>query len=324
MEIQNRTCDDCGEEFDPVFGVCRNVLHKQKKKKTSIALAITRRGGSVSWDFANSLGSIKARVKNYPDLEMADYSIDGRLDLKHEIVRSRSRLFRGAFEKTEADYALLLDDDHALSQPVIDNMVALATKFDLDVIGAIYPKKCMDASVLKAKIFWADAVLAHCPQYSKEDVALAENILANPFRHAFNYPDDFPVSNFSEKAPSPHGFIAEVDGLGFGCMLVSRAAYVKMTAAYMEELGANDAAFGGKTVMLFQTMFTGKQTIPITDVNNKEFTSEDLAWCYRWRQLDGKIFMYMGPGAPLKHIGEWPFEADVSCINAIYHKEVKT
>jgi hypothetical protein len=289
-------------------------------RKIKLTTAITRRGGSTSWELASSLGSIRARVKNYPDLEMVDYSIDARLDLKHEIVRSRSRLFRGAFEKTECDFGLFLDDDHALSQPVIDNMVAVASKYKLDVVGAIYPKKCMDGSVIKEKILWAAEIASGRNRDATHDqMELAENILANPFRHAFKYPDDFPVANHTEKPPSPHPFIAEVDGLGFGCMLISRECYERITSAYMSELGANDAAYGGKTAMLFQTMFTGKTTIKIQNQDDKEFTSEDLAWSYRWRELGGRIFMYLGPGAPLKHIGEFPFEADVSCIQATYH-----
>jgi hypothetical protein len=100
----------------------------------------------------------------------------------------------------------------------------------------------------------------------------------------------------------------QVDSLAFGFMLTSRACLQRMWNAYFEsrwyvdvsELGAHE------TVGMFDLIYSPKETAP----DGGDFRvklSEDYSFCESWKALGGTVQMYVGPGAPVGHIGEQVF-----------------
>jgi hypothetical protein len=94
--------------------------------------------------------------------------------------------------------------------------------------------------------------------------------------------------------------LAEVWGLAGGFVKMSRGMLEQMTAHYGSELTCMDRAVpGGKTVRLFDPYWWTDED------GNKRTLSEDYAFCQRWRDIGGKVFLDVT--IPMGHIGQYEF-----------------
>ena len=89
----------------------------------------------------------------------------------------------------------------------------------------------------------------------------------------------------------------------FGFALVKREVFEKMTDFYRESLRYDKDYIDddGKPVHeehvgLFHT-----------GLERRVFTMEDVAFCDRWRALGGRLYLYLGEGTPLEHVGATSF-----------------
>lgn len=107
----------------------------------------------------------------------------------------------------------------------------------------------------------------------------------------------YPFRPLDRSAPvQAHDGCAEVAGVGIGFTLIRRRALAKMVDAYRKEHWFTHQ--GREVVAIFQLMYT-----PVDANGEREMLSEDFSACERWRALGGKVQMYVGPGAPLAHVG---------------------
>lgn len=97
----------------------------------------------------------------------------------------------------------------------------------------------------------------------------------------------------------------EVDLLAIGFTMIHRSALEEMVAHYREELWFSDEQQGqlSEVVALFKLDFTAERRFH--GKRFRELSSEDYSACRRWRALGGKIACYVGPGAPLGHLGHY-------------------
>jgi hypothetical protein len=185
-----------------------------------------------------------------------------------DIVRVRSRACRHFLEKTDADYLLFVDADVAFEPIIIRKMLDTGA----DVIGAAYPKR---------DIRWEGAYEA-----------------AKEGRHPEHGAYEYPISALS--GAISQGDLLEVEALPMGCTLLSRKAVQTMTEHYAPLLTAHDTHphDGGSTVMLFAMNFG-------PDAQGRDvLLGEDTLFCQRWRAMGGKVFLYIGDGAPAHHVGQ--------------------
>lgn len=84
--------------------------------------------------------------------------------------------------------------------------------------------------------------------------------------------------------------LIEVTGVGFAFVCLSRACCVRMQQSYV------DLAYEGSDGRTDYAVFN-----PI--VHKRRYLSEDFAFCYRWRQLGGKIFV--AAEIDLDHVGSF-------------------
>ena len=91
----------------------------------------------------------------------------------------------------------------------------------------------------------------------------------------------------------------EIEMIGAGFMLHSREMLSKMTEVYAHDsfLDRHDESAPHDTVALFGMLKT----------DAGELLSEDYSFCRRWRLIGGKIYMYVGEGSPLGHVGSHVF-----------------
>ena len=113
----------------------------------------------------------------------------------------------------------------------------------------------------------------------------------------------------------------EIEGTGLGLTLLSRACLERMLAHY----GAGDLNSGGDltyqdldratgklhpTVALFQLMIRGGGLL-----------SEDMSFAQRWRDIGGKVWLYIGQGSPIAHYGTTKFQGSIEDLGFTHTPE---
>lgn len=192
------------------------------------------------------------------------HSIDSMWIAARDLVRARSRFVR-RFLRTNGTHLLFIDSDVSFTIEAIAGLVSAKKDF----VGAPYPRKELDWNRIR------------------KAVALGKD----PERFGSGYP-----YQLSTKIPVTDSALVPVDAIGLGLTLLSRECLEKMEKAYAETLTFLDDAPGegyAPTVALFQLIINEKQ----------QLLSEDYSFCKRWRDLGGQVLMYVGPGAPIDHVG---------------------
>lgn len=130
---------------------------------------------------------------------------------------------------------------------------------------------------------------------NKDFVAIAGPKKSYPLRYAASFTDsDGTILNLHMESASG---CAEVSEVGMAFCLITKACADRMVAGYPE------LAFKGLTGEFDYALFT-----PI--VVNHKYYAEDFAFCYRWRNIGGKLFIC--PDVALKHTGGHTFEGALS------------
>ena len=93
----------------------------------------------------------------------------------------------------------------------------------------------------------------------------------------------------------------EVKEIGTGLMMIKKSVLHKMVESYPDLYSIDYSLLNHpKTYHLFDTIID----------TDRRFLSEDYAFCKLWRDLGGRIFLYL----PVKtvHFGQYPFEYNYS------------
>lgn len=110
----------------------------------------------------------------------------------------------------------------------------------------------------------------------------------------------FVVNQASEEV-DPGGF-SEVMDVGTGFLCIKRSAIEKMIEAYKDDYYFSDDPYvqgDRKRWLLFDTMLDGEG-------ENRRYLSEDYAFCRKWQNIGGKVYMDRhGPG--LRHYGGYAY-----------------
>lgn len=196
----------------------------------------------------------------------------GELCYPGDVVRTRSTVVAWALRMPEWKWLLFWDSDVVPQDPtILRRMIDLAEEDGHDWIGAPYPRKRIP-TLFPFKMHQAD--------WDAHRMPIVRSCV-------------------------------EVDLLAIGFTLIRRTALEKMVAAHRDELWFIDIqrAEQHEAVAIFMLMFDTE------DVRHghryRELLSEDYSACRRWRNLGGKIQMYVGPGSPVGHVGTHTFTGSV-------------
>jgi hypothetical protein len=93
---------------------------------------------------------------------------------------------------------------------------------------------------------------------------------------------------------------AEIDGLPAGFLMIRRHTLESMVERYRGELEFDDEVDGKlvPTVAIFQLLIRGRKLL-----------NEDYSFCYRWRDMGGKVHLLMDPAS---HVGSHVFRGHIS------------
>ena len=207
--------------------------------------------------------------------------------LTHEslIPRARNTLVKSFMNHKEYTHLLFIDADIKFDAHDILKLLEL----DMDVVGMPYAKKLIDWESVRQQSENTNGKM--CKELL-EKCGLTY-ILACP-------PNQDPSST-----------IYEAEEIGTGLMLIQRPVIEKMVAAYPDLYALSDdtARFkmedieSRKYYLFFETM-----TIPDT----RRYLSEDYAFCKRWRDIGGKIHIYLP--VVTTHYGSYAYQYDSTRI----------
>lgn len=214
-------------------------------------------------------------------LQIATPSISGRPEFSYTMsVRATEQLCRdkGIYCEQRFD---LYNADIGLSRAKI--------------VSEFLNSSCTHLLMIDDDMGW-DITAVHRLFYANKDfVAVAGPKKSYPLRFACSHVDDngSPIPLQIE----PDSACAEVSLVGMAFVLITKAVAQKMTEAYadLKYIGADSKP----SWALFDSF-----------VRNQFRYSEDFAFCQRWRDIGGKI--YVCPDVRLKHVGGHVYEGSMS------------
>lgn len=184
-----------------------------------------------------------------------------------DVVTARNYLLSNFyFNKPDCEYILFVDTDMGFPPGLVSEMVGL----DEDVIGVMAPKRTLDLSRL-------------------------HSLGSEPFDIAYARACEF-IGKPGSRHPRNSSF-AEVDSCGAGILMIARRCVAKMIDCMPEGVDGlrfKRMPFGDR----FPSFLTFFDKIELKD----RLLSEDISFCYRWRDLlGGKIFASIGHD--IEHVG---------------------
>jgi len=193
------------------------------------------------------------------------------------ITRARNLMVSTFMENSRFTHMLFIDSDVGFPpQAILDLLDA-----DFDVSACPYPRKTYDFSKLDP----------HNP-----DPSQCTSYIINLFPST-----EGPTASKLQVPVYKHHFI-ETCETGTGFMLVKRGALERMRAAYPELRHCLDTVGENRNKMIdgfFDVM---------TEPGTRRYLSEDYAFCRRWRDMGGKV--YLCTRHNLTHTGNHIFRGD--------------
>jgi hypothetical protein len=191
------------------------------------------------------------------------------------ITRSRNTLVSQFLNTPSATHLLFIDADISFEPEQVYHML----RFDREFVAGIYPLKV---------IYWSDPAL-------KRAVTARETFHGAPLLY---------VGTLCTGAElEREGRFATAIYCGGGFMLLKREVIERMAAAYPESRYSSVHAYSNarsdENYALFECMI---------DKETSAYISEDFAFCQRWRDIGGKI--WLDTEGKLVHIGGYNFQGD--------------
>jgi hypothetical protein len=193
------------------------------------------------------------------------------------ITRARAEFVAAFLSDPRGTHLLFIDADIAFEPDQVFRLL----QFDADVVAAAYPAKQID---------W-------------QRIATAVRDHRNPETAAMHYV----LAPNGQNLTARNGFAA-VRYVGNGFLLIRRNALQRLCDAHPElkyrhvhYAGGDEMADNAYRYALFDTMI---------DRETGEYLSEDFAFCRRWTDLGGEIWLDLR--SKLTHLGQHAFVGDLS------------
>ena len=191
------------------------------------------------------------------------------------ITRARSTLAARFLDTPGATHLLFVDADISFAPDQLSRLLA----FDRDFAAAFYPLKQVDWAVVPGRVVAGETLEAAGLSYVG---SLCEG----------------------EALRVEHGF-ATARFAGAGFQLIKRAVFERMISAYPQlRFGGVDTPSG--RLPESQTLYALFD--PLIDADTGRYRSEDYAFCQRWRDIGGEIWLDLE--SRLTHAGTQQFAGD--------------
>ncbi len=238
-------------------------------ESVSVFLATPCFGGLVNQAYMQSVISLMQHAANYPmTMTLAMLGNDAL------ITRSRNTLVSTFLNDSNATHLLFIDADISFEAADVIRLLMA----DKDVVAGMYPIKALD---------WESAQTLRSPLNRETEEEMALQYVGSPLTGAeAEWDGDFVTASYA----------------GTGLILIKRQVIETMIAAYPHlQYGAIHAyprtkPTPGTQYALFECMIDTKTGL---------YLSEDYAFCHRWREIGGQI--WLDTRARLTHTGPYAF-----------------
>ena len=195
------------------------------------------------------------------------------------ITRGRDMVVLKFLQDESFTHLFWIDSDIAFTTQAVFRLLLT----DRDVVGGVYPIKSLN---------WPDSLL---PGKSKEQIEI------HFARYALNpvYHGKTPIGQHVDE----EGFI-EVSEAPTGFMTIKRQVFSRLTQAYPYLNYTPDGPPNNPLKPLHWLFFDCK-----VDRDSGRYLSEDSAFCRRWRDIRGKV--WVDSQSKLSHLGQYNFSGDV-------------
>lgn len=207
------------------------------------------------------------------------------------ITRGRNTIVAKFLNDPSFTHLLFIDADISWHPGTVEKLV----KADVDIVGAIYPKKGYTwknlSKVLPNLIDSKDGKL----EVKNIDDKLEAYVKANLMNYTMNYSTNRQVKNN----------LLEVKHIGTGFMLIKREVLEKMAAKFSELKYDDDInILSDDENRYLYSLFDCD--ISMGSDNKLHYLSEDYLFCKRWIDMGGQI--YAEVTSPLTHTGTHSFQ----------------
>ena len=197
------------------------------------------------------------------------------------ITRARATIVAAFLDDPAATHLLFVDADIAFEPDQVDRMLA----FDKDVVGGLYPIKAIDWGRIPARFVHANEPLAQAGLEYVGDVCS------------------------SDTRRQEAGFVtARHAGTGF--LLIKRQVFRRLIEAYPETRYRAIQVYPAPAASEHQYALFDCSVDPETGI----YLSEDYAFCRRWRQIGGEIWLDLQ--SKLAHVGAHSYRGDAALRHA--------
>lgn len=257
----------------------RKPLNLEFLRKTHVHYATPCYGGNISEPFFRSW----SRAHMIYTKHDIPYSLTTAAN-ESLITRARCHMVAYFMANPKATHLMFIDADINFDPVDVLHMI----QHDKDIIVGAYPKKEIDWKSVKDSV---------------ETGIDISNISENAASYALNFDWKLDEENNRKTLKIENGLVKLKDG-ATGFMLIKRAVFERMIAAYPELYFKNDLNLPEEeskfTYLFFDCMH---------EQETKRYLSEDYAFCRRWQQLGGEV--WLDPIVKLDHIGHYHFKGNV-------------
>ncbi len=249
-------------------------------RKQKILVCTPCYGGVVSHTYLTSMWNL-ANIGNYYAIAIGLQIIGG----DSLVTRARNSLVSD-FLKTDATHLMFIDADIEFDPMDVYRIVST----DKDIVAGSYPIKKLFLNQISEGI--------KNKTLDVNDVSSIEKHISNYVIHAQN-----PVEIAEKRTETIEVIngLAEVFEVGTGFMSIKREVFEKMIQAYPQIKYYDDKELSLPKEKRIKYSFFDT----IIDEDGR-YLSEDYAFCKRWRDLGGKI--YLAPDIILNHTGQYTFQ----------------
>lgn len=209
------------------------------------------------------------------------------------ITRARCHMVAYFMANPKATHMMFIDADITFDPVDIIHMI----QHDKDIITGAYPKKEIDWSSVRTAV-----------ENGLDNTQLSDTGGAYAVNYAWNEKNNEDGS-VKKTLNVKDGLVKLKDG-ATGFMLIKREVIEKMIAAYPELYFQNDLNLP-EDVAKYTYLFFDCMHDPV----DKRYLSEDYAFCRRWQNLGGEV--WLDPLVKLDHMGSYNFKGNVA---KMYHR----
>jgi hypothetical protein len=244
--------------------------------KPKILIYTPTAGGAESASIKSAYHTAVLGLARNPSLDFLDLRLFVN---SSDLPRVRSHASAIFLQRKEFTHLLGWDEDIAASVEQIATCLRGMLASGFDCVGAAYPHKAIN---------WQRVAEAAARGVTDPTQLEAAGV-------------DLVYRQLQAKSGTTEKGCIEVDGVGTGFFLTSRRCVEKMASEYAVSLTFTDDIdrVSQKLVGLYLETVSGKPEDPLL--------MHDFKFCERWQNLGERVMLYVGPGAPLNHIGSYVF-----------------